>query len=53
MTEKEKLERTIDKIHEFDMKMQQPNVDQDYIRADLHDADDEEFEDRIVEAART
>ena len=52
LTEREKYEKTIEKIHENDMTRRDDNEDQDYIRADLHNADDEEFEDKIIEQAR-
>lgn len=52
LSEKERLEMTIDHIHDANLKRYDENHDKDDMRNDLEDADDEELEDRIVEEAR-
>ena len=49
-TEKERLEMTIE--HMQDREHNDQVDDKDYMRHDLDEADDEELEDRLVEAAR-
>ena len=39
-------------MHERSMKQNDDAKDKDYERNDLDDADDEELEDRLIEAAR-
>jgi hypothetical protein len=52
LTEKERMEMTIDHIHDANLKRYDEHRDKDDMRHDLEDADDEELEDRIVEQAR-
>lgn len=49
--EPEKLELAIDHVHGKNLK-KKTMKDEDYERDDLEDADEEEFEDRIVEESR-
>lgn len=51
-TEKERLEITIDHVHDEGQRRFHQDQDKDDMRNDLDDADEEELEDRIIEEAR-
>ena len=52
LTERERLERTIDILHDQTQADNSEHVDKDYMRNDLADAGDEELEDRLVETSQ-
>lgn len=52
MSEKEKMQITLDHIHDMGLADNDDKIDKDYMRNDLEDAGDEEMEDRLIEAAR-
>ena len=53
MSEKERLEQAVESLHTNRLSIVDEKRDKDYRRDDLIDAEDEELEDKMVEAYRS